>query len=90
MEVQLTIKNAEGLHARPAGMLAKKAAQYQSNIQVSVGGQMKSAKSIMGLMSLSLKKDQEFTLIIDGPDAEQAKEALCALVNSEFKAETTA
>ena len=89
MEVQLTIKNAEGLHARPAGMLAKKAAQFQSNIQISVSGQLKSAKSIMGLMSLSLKKDQQFTLIIDGPDAEQAKEALSALVNSEFKAETT-
>lgn len=87
MEVQLTIKNSEGLHARPAGIFAKKAAQFQSNVQISVNGQLKSAKSIMGLMSLSLKKDQEFTLIIDGPDAEQAKDALSTLVNSEFKAE---
>ena len=79
------IKNPEGLHARPAGIFAKKAAEFQSTIQVSVSGQMKSAKSIMGLMSLSLKKDQEFTLIIDGPDAESAKEALSALVNNEFK-----
>lgn len=85
MEVQLIIKNPEGLHARPAGVFAKKAAEFQSNIQVSVAGQIKSAKSIMGLMSLSLKKDQEFTLIIDGPDAESAKIALTALVNSEFK-----
>ena len=89
MEVQLTIKNPEGLHARPAGMLAKKAAQFQSSIQISVSGQLKSAKSIMGLMSLSLKKDQEFTLIIDGPDAEAARDALAALVNSEFKSEST-
>lgn len=85
MEIQLVIKNPEGLHARPAGIFAKKAAEFQSTIQVSVSGQMKSAKSIMGLMSLSLKKDQEFTLIIDGPDAESAKEALSALVNNEFK-----
>ena len=89
MEVQLVIKNQEGLHARPAGIFAKKAAQFQSNVQISVNGQLKSAKSIMGLMSLSLKKDQEFTLIIDGPDAELAKEALSLLVNSEFKLETT-
>jgi len=85
VEIQLVIKNPEGLHARPAGIFAKKAAEFQSTIQVSVSGQMKSAKSIMGLMSLSLKKDQEFTLIIDGPDAESAKEALSALVNNEFK-----
>jgi phosphocarrier protein HPr len=85
LEIQLVIKNPEGLHARPAGIFAKKAAEFQSNIQVSVAGQMKSAKSIMGLMSLSLKKDQPFTLIIDGPDADAAKEVLTALVNNEFK-----
>jgi phosphocarrier protein len=86
MELLLRIKNHEGLHARPAGILAKKAAEYQSNIQISVGGQLKSAKSIMALMSLGLKKDQEFTLIVDGPDAETASTALKILVENEFKA----
>ena len=85
MEIQLVIKNPEGLHARPAGIFAKKAAEFQSTIQVSVNGQLKSAKSIMALMSLSLKKDQPFILIIDGADADQAKEALSALINNEFK-----
>jgi phosphocarrier protein len=86
MELLLKIKNAEGLHARPAGILAKKAAEFQSNIQISVGGQVKSAKSIMALMSLGLKKDQEFKLIIDGPDADNASRTLSELVNNEFKA----
>lgn len=85
MEVLLKIKNNEGLHARPAGILAKKAAEFQSNIQISVNGQTKSAKSIMGIMSLSLKKDQEFKLIIEGPDADHAHAAIAALVESEFK-----
>ncbi len=82
MEVQLVIRNPEGLHARPAGIFAKKAAEFQSNIQVSVSGQMKSAKSIMGLMSLSLKKDQPFTLIIDGPDAAKRNVLKQAIVNA--------
>ena len=86
MELQLRIKNNEGLHARPAGVLAKKAAEFQSNIQILAGGQLKNAKSIMALMSLGLKKDQEFKLIIDGPDAESASAALNALVENEFKA----
>ena len=85
MEIILKIKNNEGLHARPAGILAKKAAEFQANILVSVNGQSKSAKSIMGLMSLGLKKDQEFTLILDGPDAAAAQTAIIALVESEFK-----
>lgn len=86
MELLLKIKNEEGLHARPAGILAKKAAEFQSNIQISAGGQIKSAKSIMALMSLGLKKDQEFKLIIDGPDADSASRTLSDLVNNEFKA----
>ena len=50
MEVRLTIKNEEGLHARPAGILAKKVAEFQSTVQISANGQTKSAKSIMALM----------------------------------------
>ena len=85
MELLLKIKNHEGLHARPAGILAKRAGEFQSTIQISAGGQLKSAKSIMALMSLGLKQDQEFKLIIDGPDAEIASAALRDLVNNEFK-----
>lgn len=85
MELQLKIQNEEGLHARPAGILAKKAGEFQATVQISVGGQIKNAKSIMALMSLGLKKDQEFTLIIDGPDAETASRALADLVNRGFK-----
>ena len=85
MEVVMKIKNNEGLHARPAGVLAKKAAEFTSSIQIAANGQKKSAKSIMALMSLGLKKDQEFTLIVDGPDAEAAQKAIEVLVENEFK-----
>jgi phosphocarrier protein HPr len=85
MEIQLIVRNEEGLHARPAGILAKKASEFQSSIQILAGGQIKSAKSIMALMSLGLKKDQEFKLIIDGPDAEQASKTLTELVNNGFR-----
>jgi len=85
MEVLLKLKNKEGMHARPAGVLAKKASEFQSTIQISVNGVTKSAKSIMGIMSLGLKHDQEFKLIIDGPDAETAHQAITSLVDQEFK-----
>ena len=85
MEINLKLKNAEGLHARPAGVFAKKASEFQSSVQILVNGQLKNAKSIMALMSLGLKKDQEFTLILDGPDAGAAGQALAELVEKEFK-----
>lgn len=85
MEILLKLKNKEGMHARPAGVFAKKAAEFQSNIQIVVNGQTKSAKSIMALMSLCLKHDQEFKLVADGPDADQSIAALSALVENEFK-----
>jgi phosphocarrier protein HPr len=85
MEIQLVIKNPEGLHARPAGALAKKASEFQSTIQISANGTLKSAKSIMALMSLGLKQNQEFKIIVDGPDADEAQKAIADLVNREFK-----
>lgn len=85
MEVKLKIKNNEGLHARPAGIFVKKATEFQSVIQVSIDGKVKNGKSIMALMSLGLKKDQEFSLIVEGVDADAAVTALTLLVESEFK-----
>ncbi len=84
MEIKLTVKNPEGLHARPAGLLAKKASEFQSSVQIVANQQTKNAKSIMSLMGLGLKQGDEFALVIDGPDADEAKRALSQLVESGF------
>ena len=34
MEKVVSIKNASGLHARPAGMFVKKAAEFKSTVEV--------------------------------------------------------
>ena len=84
MEKTVRIINEEGFHARPAGVFVKKAAEFKSNIQVRANGMTKSAKSIMGLMSMGLEKDTELTIIADGEDAEKALESLVTLVNNKF------
>ena len=84
-QVELKIKNAEGLHARPAGLLAKRASEFQSVIQIEANGQRKNAKSIMALMGMGLKADQEIRVIAEGADAEAACQALADLINAEFK-----
>ncbi|QIB27223.1 HPr family phosphocarrier protein [Caloranaerobacter azorensis] len=84
MEKTVKILNESGLHARPASVFVKTASQFKSDIKIEFNGNILNAKSIMNLMSLGLKKDDEIKLIIDGPDAEEAMEALVKLIESKF------
>ncbi|SHH59343.1 phosphocarrier protein [Caloranaerobacter azorensis DSM 13643] len=84
MEKTVKILNESGLHARPASVFVKTASQFKSDIKIKFNGNILNAKSIMNLMSLGLKKDDEIKLIIDGPDAEEAMEALVKLIESKF------
>ena len=84
MERTLKMMNDEGLHARPAAILVKEANAFSSNVEVVVNGNATNAKSIMGLMALGLKKDNEFTIRAEGTDAQAAIETLTTLVNNKF------
>lgn len=85
MEKTVQILNEEGFHARPAGLFVKTATAFASNIEVRSGDAVKNGKSIMGLMSLGLKKDSPLTIVATGPDEADAIAALVALVNRKFE-----
>ena len=72
MEKNVSIKNASGLHARPAGMFVKKAAEFKSTVEVIAKGKTVNAKSIMGIMSLGLGQGDELTVVANGEDQEAA------------------
>lgn len=84
MEKTVKILNESGLHARPAGVFVKKAATFLSDIRIEVNGKNVNGKSIMNLLSLGLKKDDEIKIIINGEDEKEAIEVLDNLVNSKF------
>ena len=73
---KIIIKNAEGLHARPATEIAKSAIQYTSSIQIDVNGNIYNAKSVLYIMSAGIKNCTEITVICDGVDEEKALEGL--------------
>ncbi len=81
---EVEIQNKLGLHARASAKLTQLAAKFQSDVQISRNGRKVNAKSIMGVMMLAAGKGSKITLEIDGPDEEQAMEALCALINDNF------
>ncbi len=84
-KIELTLKNPEGMHARPAGIFVKMATGYKSKVEIIFNGQTKNAKSIMTLMSLGLKFNDVFTLMFDGEDEELAAQNLTQLVENQFQ-----
>lgn len=84
MEKSVVIKNATGLHARPAGMFVKKASEFTSTVEVLAKGKTVNAKSIMGIMSLGLGQGDELTVVANGEDQEAAVNALVELIEGGF------
>ena len=80
----VVIVNTEGLHARPADLLARTAIRYRSKIEVVCRNERVDAKSTLNLLILGATKGTEITLEADGDDAHEAIEALAALITGGF------
>ena len=78
------IVNKHGLHARPAAEMVKAASKYKSDITISREDLEVNGKSIMGVMMLAAEFGATITLRANGPDAEDAIDALSVLVASRF------
>jgi phosphocarrier protein HPr len=80
----IRIVNSLGLHARPASQLAKLAGKYRADIHIRRGSDQVNAKSIMGIITLAAGQDTLLRFIATGPDADEALEAINALVEARF------
>jgi len=61
-----------GIHARPAGMLAKLAKEYESKIQITKGEKTVAATQLLMLMGLAVKHGDEITVSVEGADEDVA------------------
>ena len=72
-----TIKDALGIHARPAGLLAKKAKSYaDTTVTISANGKTVNCGQLMKLMALGVKQGTEVTITCDGANEEEAAAGL--------------
>ena len=69
---EITLKNEEGLHARPATEIAKNASKYSCDIKLDVKGTEYNAKSVIHIMSAGIKNNTQIKIICDGVDEQQA------------------
>ncbi|HEY5219941.1 MAG TPA: HPr family phosphocarrier protein [Gemmatimonadaceae bacterium] len=84
VERTVTIVNKVGLHARPAAQIVKLCSRYTSEIMIIRDDLEVNAKSIMGVMMLAAECGAQIVLRADGPDADQAIDALAALIADGF------
>ena len=79
-ELTHVIADPLGLHARPAGLLVKAAAAYQSTVTVTAPTGKADAKRIMAVMRLAAKQGMALTVTCEGPDEEAAAAGLQAFL----------
>lgn len=81
----VAITNPQGLHARPADLFVKTANRFASRITVVKENERFDGKSILEVLSLAAEQGTQLLLEAAGPDAQQAIDALVALVEQDFR-----
>jgi len=85
LQQEAEIINKLGLHARASAKLTQVAGRFQSQVWVSRSGRRVNAKSIMGVMMLAAAMGSKVTVETDGPDEQQAMDAVTGLIAARFE-----
>ncbi len=75
------ITDEVGLHARPAGLLAKQAKATGAKITISCNGKSADASKLMAVMGMGVKKGMEVEVTVEGDNAD----AVAAEMETFFK-----
>jgi phosphocarrier protein len=84
---EVSIINKKGLHARASAAFVKTAEQFDAEITVTKDEQRVNGGSIMALLMLGAGQGSTILIETEGPEAEEALEALTALVEAGFHEE---
>lgn len=77
-----TIKDELGIHARPAGMLAKTAKALDSEITITKGEKTVGAAKLMALMGLGVKCGDTITVSVNGGNEDASCDAIKAFLEN--------
>jgi phosphocarrier protein HPr len=84
ISADVTVVNKLGLHARAASRLVNCASGYAAEIEIARGTRSVNAKSIMGVLTLAAAIGTDLVIQADGPDEQQALDAVVALFRERF------
>jgi len=86
---EVVVANSQGLHARPADLLAREARRWQSRIELVAASQRVDGKSILDVLTLAAEAGTRLVIEATGPDAREALEAIGRLFERNFEEHTT-
>jgi phosphoenolpyruvate-protein phosphotransferase len=90
MSRTLAVSLRQGLHARPAALLAHRAKAFKAQISLTAHGRSAEARSVVAIMALGVRHGDELTVCAIGPDAPQALTSLVAGIEEAVEAESCA
>ena len=73
---EFTVKDPVGIHARPAGVLVKKAQSLSSDITVTCRGKTADLKKLLAVMSLGAKCGDTVSVSVSGENELEDTETL--------------
>ncbi len=81
---KVRVKNALGLHARPATVIARLLQNTKSSVLFTYRKETINARSIMSILMLAATKNSLITVVVDGDDAKEIMDRLVQAFDAEF------
>jgi phosphotransferase system HPr (HPr) family protein len=79
---EVVFKSAQGLEARTAAKLIQLVSNCKSNIWIEKAERKANAKSLLGLLSLTIRQGEKITISAEGEDASDSVHNLSIFINS--------
>jgi D-lactate dehydrogenase len=83
-EINYTVTNLLGVHARPCALLAQCCVNYKSEILVYSNGKAADGRNVLSLLALHIQCGDTMRVTIDGEDENQAYENVLSVIEKEF------
>ena len=83
-QLEITINNETGLHARPAKTLVNLVKQFKSDIVIRHGEKKANAKSLISVLTLGASKGSQLKIEVNGEDEETALTQIESAIRCRF------
>lgn len=81
---EYTIKDPNGLHARPAGLLVQMAQKSASTIKITRGEKSADLKRLFAVMGMNVKRGETVSVSVEGSDEADTAKALEEFFTANF------
>lgn len=81
---KVRVKNALGLHARPATVIVKLLQGTSSQVSFTYRKETVNAKSIMSILMLAANKNSQITVTVEGQDASETMDKIVEAFENKF------